>query len=145
MYRLRRGYLDAQVLDLMPTPCAALASNGGSQDPEKRRAGGHSVQLHDVIEHLTPTPTASRWGRYADAVARQEKAFGIPAPDATEPGARGNRRLSARFCEWMMGLPAGWICDVPGISRRESIELAGNGVVPQQAELALRVMLERMS
>ena len=37
---------------LLPTPSASLASNGGSQPPGKRRHGGHSVQLHDVIEHL---------------------------------------------------------------------------------------------
>ena len=83
----------------------------------------------------------SQWGRYADAIARQEKAFGIPAPDPIEPGRNGDLLLSARFCEWMQGLPAGWICDVPGITRTEAIELAGNGVVPQQAQAALADML----
>lgn len=39
-------------LSLLPTPSASLGVNGGSQPPDKRRAGGHSVQLHDVIEHL---------------------------------------------------------------------------------------------
>ena len=37
---------------LLPIPSASLGTNGGSQSPEKRMAGGHSVQLHDVIEHL---------------------------------------------------------------------------------------------
>ena len=37
---------------LLPTPEANTASNGGSQHPDKRRAGGHSVNLQDVIEHL---------------------------------------------------------------------------------------------
>ena len=37
---------------LLPTPSASLGVNGGSQPPDKRLAGGHSVQLHDVIEHL---------------------------------------------------------------------------------------------
>ena len=37
---------------LLPTPSASVGVNGGSQHPDKRRAGGHSVQLHDVIEHL---------------------------------------------------------------------------------------------
>ena len=37
---------------LLPTPSASLGVNGGSQHPDKRRAGGHSVQLHDVIDHL---------------------------------------------------------------------------------------------
>ena len=37
---------------LLPTPSASLGTSGGSQPPEKRAAGGHSIQLHDVIEHL---------------------------------------------------------------------------------------------
>ena len=37
---------------LLPTPEANTASNGGSQHPAKRRAGGHSVNLQDVVEHL---------------------------------------------------------------------------------------------
>ena len=43
---------DSACSSLLPTPSAALATNGGSQAPAKRRAGGHSVQLHDVLEHL---------------------------------------------------------------------------------------------
>jgi DNA (cytosine-5)-methyltransferase 1 len=41
----------------------------------------------------------------------------------------------------MMGLPDGWITDC-GLSRNEELKAAGNGVVPQQAELALRILLE---
>ena len=39
---------------LLATPQANLGSCGGSQEPEKRRAGGHSVSLADQIEHLVP-------------------------------------------------------------------------------------------
>lgn len=45
---------------LLPTPDAYQGSRGGSQDPAKRRAGGHSVSLADVTEQgelLLPTPT----------------------------------------------------------------------------------------
>lgn len=38
----------------------------------------------------------------------------------------------------MMGLPAGWVTDAPGLTREEMIRLLGNGVVPQQGEAALR-------
>jgi DNA (cytosine-5)-methyltransferase 1 len=41
----------------------------------------------------------------------------------------------------MMGLPAGWVTDVPGLSANEQLKLLGNGVVPQQAAVALRVLL----
>lgn len=49
-------------------------------------------------------------------------------------------RRDARFVEWMMGLPAGWVTDVPGLSRTAQLKLLGNGVVPQQAEYALSQM-----
>lgn len=42
-----------------------------------------------------------------------------------------------------MGLPAGWVTDVPGLSRNAMLKALGNGVVPQQAELALRLLLDR--
>lgn len=37
---------------LLATLQANLGSCGGSQPPEKRREGGHSVSLADQIEHL---------------------------------------------------------------------------------------------
>jgi hypothetical protein len=41
----------------------------------------------------------------------------------------------------MMGLPDGWVTAVPGLSRAEQIKALGNGVVPQQAAEALRLLL----
>lgn len=41
-----------------------------------------------------------------------------------------------------MGLPAGWVTDVPGLSRNEQLKALGNGVVPAQAAEALRILLE---
>jgi hypothetical protein len=43
----------------------------------------------------------------------------------------------------MMGLPAGWItADDLGLKRNDQLKACGNGVVPQQAELALRILLQ---
>jgi DNA (cytosine-5)-methyltransferase 1 len=42
-----------------------------------------------------------------------------------------------------MGLPEGWVTDVPGLSRNAQLKALGNGVVPAQAALALRMLLER--
>lgn len=36
-----------------------------------------------------------------------------------------------------MGLPAGWVTDIPGLTRNEQLKMLGNGVVPQQAYAAL--------
>lgn len=40
-----------------------------------------------------------------------------------------------------MGLPEGWVTDVPGLSRKDQLKALGNGVVPQQAAAALRLLL----
>lgn len=67
--------------------------------------------------------------------------MGRDAPHPTEPNSNGKLRLTSRFCEWMMGLPEGWVTDTPGVSREAAMKLLGNGVVPQQAQLALRLLL----
>lgn len=127
------GQILALTGHLLPTPTTNLGDNGGSQDPAKRRAGGHSVSLQDVAEHVD-------FGVYAPAIRRWEEVTGHPAPPPTEPTGRGGvHRLSARFAEWMMGLPPGWVTDIP-ISRTEQLRAIGNGVVPQQAVAALQDM-----
>ncbi len=40
-----------------------------------------------------------------------------------------------------MGLPSGWVTGV-GLSRTQQLRILGNGVVPQQAALALDVLLK---
>lgn len=40
-----------------------------------------------------------------------------------------------------MGLPEGWVCDVPGLTRNQMLRLLGNGVVPQQGAAALEFLL----
>jgi len=65
------------------------------------------------------------FGPYAAAVHRQEQWHG-PAPDPTTDG-----RLNPRFCEWMMGYPAGWA--EPAGSRNNQLRCLGNAVVPQVA------------
>lgn len=68
--------------------------------------------------------------------------IGRTAPAPTRQDGKGQRhRLSPLFTEWLMGLPEGWITGL-GLKRNEEVMLAGNGVVPQQAELALRILLE---
>jgi DNA (cytosine-5)-methyltransferase 1 len=143
---------------LLKTPTAQLAVNGGSQHPDKRRAGGHGPTLADQVEHeLLPTPmtgysgrtpqewragNATDWGPYAAGIARWEAVVGRPAPAPTVAGKTG-RRLNPELPEWMMGLPEGWITGVAGLSRNAMLKLAGNGVVPQQGALALRILLAR--
>jgi len=91
------------------------------------------------------TPLSQGWGDYADAIARWEHTLQRPAPTPTMTSTKGNPQLAPAFVEWMMGLPAGWVTDVPGITRNEALKALGNGVVPQQAEAALRFLLPVVS
>ena len=44
-----------------------------------------------------------------------------------------------------MGLPAGWVTDVPGLTRAEELKALGNGVVPQQASVACVAFAEDLA
>lgn len=139
---------------LLPTP--AVNDMGAAYTPDtwdewtaKMQAkhsngNGHGKSLNVEPQRLLKwIAKEQRWGEYADAIARWE-ALTRPAPDPTETGPKGNPRLSARFAEWMMGVPDGWITDVPGVTHNEALKMAGNGVVPQQATAAVRCLLGRI-
>ncbi|MEJ9078563.1 DNA cytosine methyltransferase [Gordonia malaquae] len=121
----------------LPSPTASDASGGGMH-PDHPGRQGHTMQLPDYVL-LADEP--DRWGKYAPAIRRWEAVLGRPAPAPTEPNANGRPRLNARFAEWMMGLPEGWVtASEVGISRSEQLKAIGNGVCPQQAAAALRAL-----
>lgn len=81
------------------------------------------------------------WGKFEPAIRRWEGILGRKSPEPTKPdGTDGSHRISSSFTEWLMGLPEGWITDC-GLTRTEELKAAGNGVVPQQAYLALEILL----
>ena len=127
--------LHIEALRLLPTPGVADSTGG-----HESRSGDRSDELL-----LKGIAKYDQWGDYAAAIARQEQAFGRPAPDPTETAPKGGRRLSCRFDEWLMGLPDGWITDVPGITHNETLKACGNGVVPQQAAAAIRWLLDHIN
>ena len=63
-----------------------------------------------------------------------------PAPSPLSRTATATPAQSA-FSEWMMGWPAGWVTDVPGISRNDQLRIIGNGVVVMQAVSAFQWLL----
>lgn len=126
--------LDIEVQRLLPTPDVS----SGQRSFDSHARDGYQTSVADVPNLIAE----GRWGDYAAAIARWETILGRPAPDPTEPGPKGNPRLSPAFTEWMMGLPQGWITEVPGITRNEALKACGNGVVPAQAEAALRWLLD---
>mgnify|MGYP000871210754 CR=1 FL=1 len=119
---------DRSDVRLLPTP---------QVQPEQRQSPGYGISLGDLA-----VSTAERgvidYGPYKPAIVQWET-LTRPSPPPTEP-APGGRRLSARFVEWMMGLPEGWVTDVPGVSRTAQLRMLGNGVVPQQAARAVSVL-----
>jgi len=88
-------------------------------------------------------PWDGTWGDYQPAITQWEHVIGRPAPEPTTTGNTGRAVLNPQFVEWMMGLPAGWVTDVPGISRTGQLHLLGNGVVPQQAAHALAILADQ--
>jgi DNA (cytosine-5)-methyltransferase 1 len=56
-------------------------------------------------------------------------------------------QLAPAFVEWMMGLPQGWVTDVPGLAPRPAgernamLSLLGDGVVPAQLAHGYRLAL----
>jgi len=104
---------------------------------------GHNQDRRTTLASQTwITQKQTDWGKFEPAIRRWEETIGREAPAPTKPdGKEGAHRLSSKFTEWMMGVPEGWITDV-GLSRNDELKACGNGVVPQQAELALRILLE---
>ena len=148
---------------LLPTPQAVSAAYSSA---------GYGPNLHEVATSLLPTPKAgdgvmglprtsgrppeksthlatrleyTDFGTYQPAITRWEQATGRAAPPPSTPALRegGKPRLSARFVEWMMGLPDGHVTGPDlDLSRERQLRMLGNGVVPQQAALAVSSLLQ---
>lgn len=151
----RSSNLDDVVASLLPSPTASDNFGAGRSD---FRTGGDNLR---TAVALLPTPTVTNrhgngnnnrgelllpgiaakpevWGKYAEAVALWERLTGVPAPEPSEVAPKGGRRLSAAFPEWMMGLAPGML--TAHMSRTDALKAAGNGVVPQAAAAAWRLL-----
>lgn len=125
-----QGSGDTRRLEVGPEPGAGDRDSGRGTPTGTPELGG--------------SPGVMEWAGYRPAIDRWERILGRPAPAPTVLGKRGGRQLAAPFVEWLMGLPEGWVCDVPGLTRNQQLKLLGNGVIPQQAEAALRLLLPRL-
>lgn len=86
-------------------------------------------------EIINGTDRQINWGRYQDAITRWEQLT------RKAPHPVSDDRLEPKFVEWMMGLPNGWVTGT-SLSRTQQLKALGNGVVPQQAEHALKLLLK---
>lgn len=115
-----------EAVTLLPTPVA-----------DHQRGNPSPSTDYTSLPNIICSLPASTWGEYAEAIHRWEHVLGRPAPPPTVPNRNGRPQLSELFVEWMMGVPDGWVTDVPGMARYRAIKALGNGVVPQQAAAAL--------
>lgn len=114
---------------LLGTPRTSSANGSSSKQVED---GASKARLEDQVH--------TSWGKFEPAIRRWEQVIGRQAPEPTKPdGKEDAHRLSSKFTEWMMGVPDGWITDC-GLTRQEELKACGNGVVPQQAALALELL-----
>ena len=129
--KLQGHKVSREAHNLIGTPRSTAANSSQKQV----KAGAPKGRIEDQV-------LMTDWGKFEPAIRRWEAILGRQAPEPTKPdGKDGNHRLSSKFTEWMMGLPDGWITG-HDLKRNDELKLAGNGVVPQQAELALRLLLE---
>ena len=120
-------------LTLLPTPAVNDMGEGKTIDAwdawtakmkaKHNNGNGHGKSLAIELQRVD-----GGWGPYSAAVERWAAVVGRDAPPPDEP---------VLVREWMMGLPAGWVTDVPDLSRKEKVKALGNGVVWQQAAAAL--------
>lgn len=117
-------------LTLLPTPDAYAGSRGGTQHPDKRRGGGHSVALADVAEHaLLPTPktTDAQHSSPADLKRHNHGLRAVsgllPTPRATD-GTKGGPNQRGSSGDLMLPSavqPSRWGQYTPAIARWEAV------------------------
>lgn len=121
------------VARLLPTPRATDGTNGGPN--QRGRRGDLAMPSAALINDF---------GRFNAAIERWAAVVGA-SPSPREIGPRGGERLSPRFVEWMVGLPAGFVTDVPGLSRNTQLRVLGNIVVPQFAQLMINELMTEIA
>ena len=96
--------LSRVVAALLPTPVVSDAEQSRRDTARGEHWTSHAgTSLGDVAY-------AQAFGEYAAAVQRHADVVGIDPPEPTIDG-----RLSPRFVEWMMMVPAGWVTDMTGL------------------------------
>jgi DNA (cytosine-5)-methyltransferase 1 len=125
-------------LSLLPTPAARDWKSGASNLMAK-----NSRPLNEFAVNYLARRTdwvATNGVDYGPAIRRWEAITGRPAPEPTEPGDRGNRRLSTLFTEWMQDDEEGWVTGL-GLSRKAELTILGNQAITRQAVEGYRRLL----
>jgi DNA (cytosine-5)-methyltransferase 1 len=124
-----KGATGLATRDSAPVADTASAKRRGAQSEHLGATNGSTTESRER--------SGTRWGTYLPAIERWES-ITRPVPDPVIPGPKRDR-LNPVFVEWMMGLPEGHVTG-HGLSAAQELKMLGNGVVPQQAALALRLL-----
>jgi len=119
--------------------CSPIATDTTSKRPQgsiKTRFGHEQSCATDCNTHDQYQPHHGQVQELGRRFATRCEMRLRRAPNPLDLG-----KLNARFVEYMMGLPEGWVTDLP-ISRSQQLKILGNGVVPQQAYLALQLLCD---
>lgn len=143
-HRWQQGRTEPTRQDRGPNAALGAApvadTNSGGPRPQLH-LGAEQSELHPPRRNDAQRCSADTdWGSYTSAIQRWETVLGRSAPAPTCVGRRGARVLDPLFVEWLMGLDHGHVTNVDGLSRISVLRLLGNGVVPQQAEHAIRLL-----
>lgn len=127
---------DGERLRVQPVGLANIAWHADSGNVASEPAGDQQ-ESKPSRDRINGGSGAVDWGLYEPAIRRWERLTRpVPAPTVQH---NGRHRLSPAFVEWMMGLPEGHVTG-HGLSSAQALKMLGNGVVPQQARLALGLL-----
>lgn len=104
------------------------STNSNSNSCEESRRD--DSRLQGTPSEIINRPNRHEYG-FSIEMDRQE------VPDTLDQDGK----LNPVFVEYMMGLPKGWITDLD-LLRSQKLKMLGNGVVPQQAYLALQLLCD---
>ena len=134
---LLAGTIDQVIAKLLPTPTAS--SYGNNRGGAAGRVGPVRPSLDSLIRAVVAAGGID-WGKYEPAIRRWEAING-PHPFPATLGPKGGIKPAPEFVEWMMALPPGWVSGADFLTINEMLKMLGNGVVPPQAEYAIRQLV----
>ena len=118
----------------LPRPVGALTTTNQREVLADTIGLGPQKPRTEYRLEETPEPCEfSQYGAYESTIRRCARISGTPPPPIDDRG------VEPAFLEWLMGIPLGYVSEVIE-SRSAMVRILGNGVVPQQAALALRIL-----
>ena len=118
------------------TSCLSATSVGLQRGQDKRQT---RCECGSCSEIASDTNNTRRIGLMQRSSQRFNSSDEMCVQDIPPTLVEG--KLNAKFVEYMMGLPSGWVTDLD-LSRSQQLKMLGNGVVPQQAYCALELLHE---